>query len=125
MRKQPKSNTEYLLKVNLKGSKRIWRTIAIGGERTLEDLHEAIFVAFDRDDEHLYSFYFPRAPRRRETNPNRIREYTAPFLLEGPDPFDDASKLDAAETTLDDLKLKPGQTFEYLFDFGDSWWHEL
>ena len=22
-----------------------------------------------------------------------------------------------------DLHLKVGQTFEYLFDYGDSWWH--
>ena len=41
-----------------------------------------------------------------------------------PDPFDDESRFDAGETKLDELRLRPGQEFEYLFDFGDSWWHE-
>jgi hypothetical protein len=31
----------------------------------------------------------------------------------------------ARTTTLDDLHLKVGQTFEYLFDYGDSWWHRI
>lgn len=31
----------------------------------------------------------------------------------------------AATATLDSLKLKVGQQFEYLFDFGDSWWHQV
>jgi len=26
---------------------------------------------------------------------------------------------------LDGLLLKEGQTFEYLFDFGDEWWHTI
>jgi len=119
------SQTEYLFKVNLKGARRIWRTIALRGDQTLEDLHEAIFVAFDRYDEHMYSFYFPRAPRRRGASQARVREYTASFILEDPGPFDDGTKLNAADTRLDNLRLKAGQRFEYLFDFGDCWWHEL
>jgi hypothetical protein len=29
----------------------------------------------------------------------------------------------AAETELSSLRLSLGQTFEYLFDYGDMWWH--
>jgi hypothetical protein len=35
------------------------------------------------------------------------------------------NRYDAANTNLDDLKFKIGQSFEYLFDFGDEWWHEV
>jgi hypothetical protein len=34
----------------------VLRTIQICGDQTLEDLHEAIFNAFDREDEHMYEF---------------------------------------------------------------------
>jgi hypothetical protein len=120
-----RSETEYVFKVNLKGSRRISRTIALRGDQTLHDLHEAIFAAFDRFDEHLYSFYFPKAPsRRRGTAGPRSKEYTAPQVFDEPNPLDDENQFDASSTKLDDLRLRPGETFEYLFDFGDSWWHE-
>ena len=47
----------------------ISRTIQIRGDQTLEDLHHALFDAFDRSDEHMYEFQFgkgpmdPKAPR--------------------------------------------------------------
>ena len=119
-----KSDTEYVIKVNLKGARRVTRTIALRGDQTLDVLHEAIFHAFDRFDAHLYSFYFPKAPSRRRTAGPRPKEYTAPEMLDGPDAFDDEDRFDASAHTLDDLGLRPGQTFEYLFDFGDCWWHE-
>jgi hypothetical protein len=119
-----KSETEYVFKVNLKASRRVARTIALRGDQTLDDLHEAIFAAFDRFDPHLYSFYFPKAPSRRRTAGPRPKEYTAPQMVDESDAFDDESRFDASATRLDDLHLKPGQKFEYLFDFGDCWWHE-
>ena len=120
-----RATNHYLLRVRLKARKGIWRTISLSGDRTLHDLHEAIFVAFDRYDPHLYLFYFPRAPRRRGNDPVRIREFTAPEMGKDEGPYDDASRLNAAKVRLDDLRLRAGQTFEYLFDFGDSWWHEV
>lgn len=77
------SDKEYVFKVALKGTKRIFRAIALRGDQTLEDLHEAIFAAFNRYDEHLYSFYFPKAPTGRATAGPIPREYTAPQLFEG------------------------------------------
>jgi hypothetical protein len=32
------------------------RTVEIRGDQTLEDLHRAIFKAFDREEEHMYEF---------------------------------------------------------------------
>jgi hypothetical protein len=40
----------------------ISRTIQIRGDQTLADLHDAIFDAFDRHDEHMYEFQFGKGP---------------------------------------------------------------
>ena len=115
------STNEITLKVTLKG-RRIWRTIALRGDQTLEHLHEQIFSAFNRGDDHLYSFYFPKAPRRRGPVVHP-REYVAPvsFADSGPG----TCTFDAGSTPLDTLHLEVGQIFEYLFDYGDCWWHQI
>src|SRR5437762_10819730 len=38
------------------------RTIQIRGDQTLEDLHQAIFDAFGRWEEHMYEFQFGKGP---------------------------------------------------------------
>jgi hypothetical protein len=97
----------------------ISRTIEIRGNQTLEDLHHAIFKAFDREDEHMYEFQFggkgPNDPRARRFG------LSAPFEggieqveLEG----------DVTQIRLDALKLKKDEIFGYWFDFGDDWWHQ-
>lgn len=121
MTTKTKSTNEVVFKVGLKG-RRIWRTIALRGDHTLEQLHEEIFSAFNRFDDHLYSFYFPKAPRRRGPVV-RQKEYVAPVSFDDSGPGD--RRFSAASTSLDGLKLKIGQTFEYLFDYGDCWWHEI
>ena len=92
------------------------------GDHSLAQLHEEIFSAFDRFDDHLYSFYIPKAPRRRGPEV-QSKEYLAPEAFEPSGPR--SPRFDAAKTSLDGLKLRVGQTFEYLFDYGDSWWHEI
>jgi len=120
------SQNQYRIKVSLKRRHSVWRSVVLRGDQTLNDLHNAIFVAFDRDDEHLYSFYFPNAGARRSVQAGKqSREYTSP---EGFGPGERSGfdgRYDAAGTKLDDLKLTVAQTFEYLFDFGDMWWHDL
>jgi hypothetical protein len=116
----------YALKVALEGDLRIWRKIAIRAGQTLHDLHSIIFDAFDREDDHLYSFYIPTRPLK--TRPRRIHdaavEYTHPFNYE--ERCNDTDKLlDASTSSIGSLNLKEGQKLYYLFDFGDSWWHEI
>jgi hypothetical protein len=114
----------FIFKVALEGRKSIWRRIAARGSQTLEDLHEAIYDAFDRDDEHLYSFYFPKPGAKGR---NRLRdavEYSHACIAEQSDPFDE-TPANAAKAKLDTLGLRPKQVFLYLFDFGDNWWHEI
>lgn len=97
----------------LKKKSGVSRVIQIRGDQTLEDLHDAIFDAFDRDDEHLYEFQLGRGPRDHD-GPT----YGSPEL-------EDQQVGVAGETTIESLGLKPGRSCGYLFDFGDSWWHQI
>jgi hypothetical protein len=93
----------------------IRRDVEIRGDQTLDQLHQAIFAAFDRSDEHLYEFQFGKRPFDPK-GPN----YGIPDPHEGKKGYGDART-----TTLDALALKPNRVFGYLFDFGDEWFHQL
>ncbi len=96
-------------------NKEISRTIEIRGDQTLAQLHDAIFQAYDRWDQHLYEFQFGKRPFDPK-GPN----YGIP---DGP-PGKKATR-DARATKLDDLGLKPERVFGYWFDFGDNWFHQV
>ncbi len=101
----------------LKRNPEISRTIQIQGDQTLEDLHHAIFEAFERFDEHMYEFQFGKGP-----NDPKGKRYVLPCA------FDDGGRNvagDVARTTMDSLGLKVDQAFGYWFDFGDDWWHQI
>jgi hypothetical protein len=117
----------FIFKVALAGQRSIWRKIAMRGNQTLDDLHEAIFDAFDRYDEHLYSFYFP-PPGTKKLALSKVRnylEYACAEVFGDEGSFSDPGPYDATQTEIASLKLKPKQLFFYLFDFGDEWWHEI
>jgi len=98
----------------------ISRTIEVRSDHTLADLHDAIFDAFDRDDEHLYEFQFGG---RRPMDPE-ARRYGPPMAMV--DPFgEEEGGADAERTALDSLGLAAGDVFGYWFDFGDDWWHQI
>jgi Plasmid pRiA4b ORF-3-like protein len=98
----------------------ISRTIAIRADQTLAQLHDAIFDAFDRDDEHLYEF---QIGGRRPMDP-KARRYVLPMAMD--DPFgEEKPARDLTRTTLGSLGLKIGEAFSYWFDFGDDWWHQV
>jgi hypothetical protein len=101
-----------------KKNRTICRTIEIRGDQTLEDLHEAIFDAFDRDDPHMYEFQFGSRPM----DPKGPR-YVMPEAAD--DGIDPPPAGITTETTIDDLDLKVGRTFGYWFDFGDDWHHQI
>lgn len=94
------------------------RTIQILGGQTLEQLHEAIFDAFDRFDNHMYEFQVggkgPMDPKARR------------YVLSLEAPFTDRNAHgEVARTAVGSLGLKVGQAFGYWFDFGDDWWHRI
>ncbi len=98
-------------------NKEISRVIEIRGDQTLEQLHQAIFKAYDRWDEHLYEFQLGKRP----------------FDPDGPNygVADSSAKKkkkkygDASTTKLDHLELKPHRVFGYWFDFGVDWFHQV
>ncbi len=101
------------------GGKEISRTIQIRGDQTLEDLHHAIFKAYDRFDEHFYEFQFGKGPHdpkgKRYVLPQMIEQEQGEPTISG----------DVTQTRIDSLGLKVDRPFGYWFDYGDDWWHQL
>ena len=60
----------------------------------------------------------------RDSDSPPPKEYTSPVVFEEPDSYREDGLLDASETELRSLNMQVGDTFEYLFDFGASWWHQ-
>lgn len=96
------------------------RTIQIRGDQTLEDLHYAIFDAFDREDEHIYEFQFGKGPQ----DPKNKR-YVLPMAMEDSLLPPEGPTEDLTRTAIASLDLKVDQMFGYWFDFGDDWWHQI
>ncbi|MBN1692773.1 MAG: tetratricopeptide repeat protein [Dehalococcoidales bacterium] len=103
----------HRFKVSLKNNPDIWRIIDIKENQMLSSLHNTIFKAFDRIEEHEYSFFLSNKPYGEETEFTSLRA--------------DASggKKLAARIRIDSLALYGGPKFLYLFDYGDEWWHEV
>jgi len=96
-------------------NKEISRVIEIRGDQTLEQLHHAIFKAYDRFEEHMYEFQFGKRPFDPD-GPN--------YGVGSPEPTKKGCG-DARTTTLENLGLNPGRAFGYWFDFGDNWFHQV
>jgi hypothetical protein len=91
------------------------RVIDIRGSQTLDKLHEAIFLAFDRDDHHMYEFQLgAKKPMDRQATRYGI-------VLDNEDP----EEYNSENASIAALNLKVGISFFYWFDFGDDWWHKV
>ena len=101
----------------VKKNRVISRTIQIRGGQTLEVLHNAIFSAFDREDNHMYEFQIggkgPMDPKARR------------YTLHVYDNDENPPAGDVERTTIGSLGLKVDDAFGYWFDFGDDWWHQI
>ncbi len=98
----------------------ILRKIEIRGDQTLEDLHLAIFDAFDREEEHLYEYQIGG----KGPNDPKAVHYSTRDVFENSEELPKSGN-DATATTIDSLKLKIDDVFGYWFDFGDDWWHQI
>src|SRR2546428_9509767 len=85
------------------------RTIAVADDQTLEQLHEALRLAFGWAEPHLYSFWIGGRFWDEDAE-----EYTAPEGL-------DESSGKSAHVQLAEVGLQKGTKLAYLFDFGDEW----
>jgi hypothetical protein len=93
----------------------VWREIEVAANQTLADLGEAIPLAFDFDDPHLWSFFLSG----QAWDP--ASEYA---LNSQPDPFGGRQARAARRVAIRDVPL-PGASgkkeFLFLFDYGDEW----
>lgn len=102
-------------------NKVISRTIQIRGDQTLEALHQAIFDAFDREEEHMYEFQVGG----EEPHDPSARSYVLPMALESTSSRTRPAPNDVTRNCIGALGLGVGDRFGYWFDFGDDWWHEI
>lgn len=109
----------YSFAASLVGFPGVRRTVAIRSDQTLADLHAVLRLAFEWDDDHLYSFWLDGKFWSRGGV-----EYTHPWHAARPGPlagFGLGPEPQSAETHLDHLALARGQRIAYVFDFGDEW----
>ncbi len=97
----------YLLKIQLLGIEpAILRRFIVPASITLDRLHDVIQIVMGWTDSHLHEFTIGN------------KRYT-----ECPESKEDG--LPCGRYRLADLVKQKGRTFHYLYDFGDSWEHEL
>jgi hypothetical protein len=89
-----------------------------------DELHDVIFQAFDRFDEHLYSFFMTRKDTKNIQSIYDAPEITHPKSVEDGLGFG-KSKKSTAKTRIGEVCLNENDVFHYLFDFGDDWWHRI
>ena len=97
----------YLLKIRLlEIEPEIWRRFVVPAGITLDRLHDIIQIVMGWTDSHLHEFTIGK---------KRYTEY--------PESKEDG--LECGRYRLGDLIKQKGRTFNYLYDFGDSWEHEV
>ena len=97
----------YLLKIELLEIEPvIWRRFTVPATITLDRLHDVIQIVMGWQDYHLHEFTIGR---------KRYTEY--------PESREDG--LEGCKFRLDELIRKKGRSFDYIYDFGDSWRHTI
>ena len=106
-----KSRALYQLKVTLRNiHPPIWRRIQVWEDTTLAQLHTILQIVMGWEDYHLHEFVIGRR------------------LYNVPDPDDDMNErkvVDESHVPLGEVVPRVGTKFAYLYDFGDSWEHDL
>ena len=106
-----KSRALYQLKVTLRDiHPPIWRRIQVWEDTTLAQLHTILQIVMGWEDYHLHEFLIGRR------------------LYSVPDPDDimyERKVVDESHVPLGEVVSRVGTEFAYLYDFGDSWEHDL
>jgi hypothetical protein len=101
----------YVLRITLLDIKPpIWRDFQVPGQISLAELHTVIQDVMGWEDYHMHSF---------QTGGN----------IYGPAPEEafglDLDQSNEEDVTVEDLGLKEKQKFQYTYDFGDNWVHQI
>lgn len=114
----------YLFRVSIIGIPNLYRIIEVSENCTFDDFHEVIFQAFDRFDEHLYSFFITRKDTKNIRSIYNAPEITHPLCVDDLMGYEKMIK-STSKTLIGDVGLNEKDIFHYLFDFGDDWWHRI
>ncbi len=97
----------YQLKISLSGSDpEIWRRILVFPDTSLLELHNIIQVVMGWSNNHLHQF---------------VSDDIIYALKE----FDVSNSVNSRKVNLDEVLKEEQDGFWYLYDFGDSWQHEI
>ena len=89
----------------------IWRRVEVPASITLKDLHAIVQAAMGWEDYHLYQFHVGR------------QTINGPGMDDGG--FSGRKNISAGRVQLSDLVTGKIKRFDYLYDMGDGWQHEL
>lgn len=92
----------YQLKVTIVGLAKVYRQIEVSENCTFDDLHDLIFKAFDRYEEHLYSFSLTGKETKSIRKIYQSPEITHPQNFEDFMDFED-DKQSTAKTRIGDI----------------------
>jgi hypothetical protein len=106
-----KGRVLYQLKVTLRDIEPpVWRRVQVWEDMTLAHLHRVLQIVIGWEDCHLHEFKIGR------------RLYSIPDV---DDALYERKVIDERRQRLPDVLPRVGTAFEYLYDFGDSWEHEI
>jgi hypothetical protein len=91
----------------------VWRRIVVPADSTFYQLHKAIQGAFGWENSHLFQF-----------SESGFSD-TVCYGFAGEDIDPDRVTIDARKTRVSRILKKEGQTYCYIYDFGDDWDHRL
>ena len=91
----------------------VWRRIVVPGDYTFYQLHKAIQGAFGWENSHLFQF-------SQSGFSDKIC-----YGFPGEDIGPETVTIDAQTTKVNKILKKEGQTYCYIYDFGDNWEHRL
>lgn len=55
----------YKIKISIIGIPKFYAILEVTDNSSFKELHESIFEAFNRDEEHLYSFYITKKDTKK------------------------------------------------------------
>jgi hypothetical protein len=106
----PPYGSVYQIKISLRGSDPlIWRQVLVPADCSLVRLHLILQTVMGWENYHLHAFKILG------------QEYSDPQ----DDEWGDRGTRDEHDFCLMDIDLVPVTTFEYIYDFGDGWLHDL
>jgi hypothetical protein len=106
-----KTNAIFQLKVSLSDIEPpVWRAIHLPEDTKLPRLHRILQLLFNWEDYHLHDFIVGR------------HVYSVP---DPEDAFNERKASDERLVPLNRIVGRVGDTFDYVYDFGDDWRHEI